>query len=326
MSSSWVNGHPDEGLLHEWLDAQLSADNASEIEAHVAGCEECGALVAEARGLIAASHRILSALDDVPANVIPFAPQSVGTTDGLVEIATARKAQEARRLAQQRSHTSSRWRGIGKVAALLLIVLVPGVMMLRGDDVAAPIALTQRQSADSNLGAPSPAAEAPASMPATSPAAATAPAFAEPSAKTAAKAMADVLPRAETRGAGTGPATDAAKTSAAGQSGSARERQQDALAEADRAPAAPPTTTLPAASVQAVAPITASAAAAAVQVAQLQSSVAGGRGGVRGGGGGRGATQTLANTPVPPPASSVGGGFAAKASPARTDSVIIARD
>jgi hypothetical protein len=41
------------------------------IASHIAQCEQCGAAVAEARGLIAASSRILSALDDVPANAIP---------------------------------------------------------------------------------------------------------------------------------------------------------------------------------------------------------------------------------------------------------------
>ncbi|MEP6835146.1 MAG: zf-HC2 domain-containing protein [Gemmatimonas sp.] len=65
------NGHPDEGLLHEWLDDQLSPTNAADMQLHIASCAACGARVAEARGLMAASHRILSKLDDVPAGVIP---------------------------------------------------------------------------------------------------------------------------------------------------------------------------------------------------------------------------------------------------------------
>lgn len=63
--------HPEEGLIHAWLDGELSADDAAALEAHFAECRECGASVAEARGLIAASSRIVSALDIVPGDVIP---------------------------------------------------------------------------------------------------------------------------------------------------------------------------------------------------------------------------------------------------------------
>ena len=63
--------HPDEGLIHTWLDGELSADEAVSLEAHIAECAECSAKVAEARGLAAASSRIVSALDMVPSGVIP---------------------------------------------------------------------------------------------------------------------------------------------------------------------------------------------------------------------------------------------------------------
>jgi anti-sigma factor RsiW len=63
--------HPDEGTIHAWLDGELPEDQANEIVAHAEGCPECSAMVAEARGLIAASTRILTALDNVPAGVIP---------------------------------------------------------------------------------------------------------------------------------------------------------------------------------------------------------------------------------------------------------------
>jgi len=65
--------HPDEGTIHAWLDGALSAEEAAAIESHVAECGECSAMVAEARGLIAASSRIVSALDIVPGGVIPAA-------------------------------------------------------------------------------------------------------------------------------------------------------------------------------------------------------------------------------------------------------------
>jgi hypothetical protein len=65
--------HPDEGMIHTWLDGELSQEDASALEAHVAGCEECKAAVAEARGFIAASSRIVGTLDNVPSGVIPVA-------------------------------------------------------------------------------------------------------------------------------------------------------------------------------------------------------------------------------------------------------------
>jgi hypothetical protein len=63
--------HLDEGTIHAWLDGALSAEAEQKAEAHAARCTECAVAVADARGLIAASTRILTALDDVPAGVIP---------------------------------------------------------------------------------------------------------------------------------------------------------------------------------------------------------------------------------------------------------------
>lgn len=65
--------HIDEGTIHAWLDGALPADEGGRIEEHVTSCAACAAAVAEARGLIAASSRILAALDDVPGGVIPVA-------------------------------------------------------------------------------------------------------------------------------------------------------------------------------------------------------------------------------------------------------------
>src|SRR2546423_14254437 len=65
--------HLDEGTIHSWLDGAVSADEAARAEAHVRECAQCQAAVAEARGFIAASSRILTALDNVPRGVIPAA-------------------------------------------------------------------------------------------------------------------------------------------------------------------------------------------------------------------------------------------------------------
>ena len=65
--------HLDEGTIHSWLDGALDSDEAARVEAHVKECPECAAAVAEARGFIAASSRILTALDNEPRGVIPAA-------------------------------------------------------------------------------------------------------------------------------------------------------------------------------------------------------------------------------------------------------------
>ncbi|HJP85315.1 MAG TPA: zf-HC2 domain-containing protein [Gemmatimonadaceae bacterium] len=63
--------HLDEGIIHAWLDGALTPDEATRVEAHVNECPQCQVAVAEARGFIAASSRILTALDDAPRGVIP---------------------------------------------------------------------------------------------------------------------------------------------------------------------------------------------------------------------------------------------------------------
>lgn len=68
--------HLDEGTIHAWLDGALVGDEAAAVARHVDECRECAAMVAEARGMIAATGRIVSALDDVPAGVIPMPRQA----------------------------------------------------------------------------------------------------------------------------------------------------------------------------------------------------------------------------------------------------------
>jgi hypothetical protein len=69
-----AGAHLDEGDAHAFIDGALGDEAAARVIAHVAACERCAALLAEARGLTAASTRILGALDDVPGQVVPSAP------------------------------------------------------------------------------------------------------------------------------------------------------------------------------------------------------------------------------------------------------------
>jgi hypothetical protein len=64
--------HPDEGLIHAWLDGALDAAETARVEALVASDPAWSAAAAEARGLIAATARIVGALDRVPSAVIPM--------------------------------------------------------------------------------------------------------------------------------------------------------------------------------------------------------------------------------------------------------------
>lgn len=63
--------HLDEGTIHAWLDGALAPLEAEQVAKHAGECVVCAAAVAEARGIIAGSARIVSALDDVPGGVIP---------------------------------------------------------------------------------------------------------------------------------------------------------------------------------------------------------------------------------------------------------------
>ncbi len=102
--------HLDEGTIHAWLDGELPPDESTRISMHLEACTECSAGVAEARGLIAASSRILSALDAVPGGVIPGIRRD---TDRLAEI--------RRRAAMPRS--GGLWRHRQFLAAASLVLM-----------------------------------------------------------------------------------------------------------------------------------------------------------------------------------------------------------
>ena len=71
--------HLDEGTMHAWLDGELPPAERQAAEAHVASCDECKAAVAEVRGFMAASSRILTALDAVPGGVLPASSTAAKT-------------------------------------------------------------------------------------------------------------------------------------------------------------------------------------------------------------------------------------------------------
>ena len=66
MTATGSDGHPDEGLIHAWLDGALGDDESQRIANHVGACAECSEVVAEARGLIAGASRVVAMLDETP--------------------------------------------------------------------------------------------------------------------------------------------------------------------------------------------------------------------------------------------------------------------
>lgn len=68
----------DEGLIHAWLDGQLSPDEAARVARLVETEPAWSAAAAEARGLIAGASRVLGALDNVPRASAPATTVSPG--------------------------------------------------------------------------------------------------------------------------------------------------------------------------------------------------------------------------------------------------------
>lgn len=143
--------HPDEGTIHAWLDDALPVQESAVIAAHVAACADCAASVAEARGFIAASSRIVSALDHVPRGVLP--PREV--------MAAASAPPSLVRASDSRADVRAWWARPQLAAAALLVVVAGTVYSVRDRD--ASVRDTTYESTDSALSGPALAPSAAAS-------------------------------------------------------------------------------------------------------------------------------------------------------------------
>ncbi len=166
--------HPDEGTIHAWLDGELSSAEADALRTHVANCAECRVAVAEARGLVAASARILRSLDDGPggvhANPSSRAPAASGSAsagrqgsaagvagqaplervaggDGIRSIGDARTVRPAG--ANVTTRAGRRWR-FSAIAAVGLLAVGTTVVLQRNGPLAP---LTVESTADQVAGA-----------------------------------------------------------------------------------------------------------------------------------------------------------------------------
>lgn len=134
--------HLDEGTIHAWLDGALGPNEARAAEAHVQTCSACAQSVAEARGLVAASSRILAALDDVPT--------------------VQESAREPLHISAARRRSGWWWRraGIPYAAAATVLLAVGTTLVLR--NVSPDAAMDRAASPGTQMAAP---AEADASRP-----------------------------------------------------------------------------------------------------------------------------------------------------------------
>ena len=145
--------HLDEGTIHAWLDGALPPDESAKVESLAAACAECAALVAEARGLVAASSRILSSLDAVPGGVIP------GIDAGADQLAALRA---------RRRETSRRWWNDRRIVAAASLVFVAGAASLVWRSTSTEVTSAVEQLADAaqpTADSAAPVAAAPASPP-----------------------------------------------------------------------------------------------------------------------------------------------------------------
>jgi hypothetical protein len=121
-------GHPDEGLIHAWLDEALDAAESERLSAHVRECPACQERVAEARGLIAGASRIVAALDEVPAGSRPGWAQNA-VSDATV-VGGARVVDDAKALPER-----SLWRWLrvtpGRAALAATILVALGITLTR---------------------------------------------------------------------------------------------------------------------------------------------------------------------------------------------------
>ncbi len=141
---------PDEGLIHQWLDGECTPEEAARLEQLVASDPAWAAAVAEARGLIAASSRIVKSLDAVP-HAMPAGSKAAPTIAPKVA------------LDAPRSFTVQPWM---RLAAGL--VLVAGTAYVLRDPFQQPFTPVAEVDSQNSVPAATPVVAAPASPASTS--------------------------------------------------------------------------------------------------------------------------------------------------------------
>jgi hypothetical protein len=202
--------HLDEGIIHTWLDGELSEHEASALEAHARSCEVCSELISEARGLTAASSRILRSLDEVPGNVVPLGVESLRRPSAVAGAEPGAPATGAQHRARRAWFRRPQF-----AAAAALVIVAAGTWRVTRDQSNATIA---------DFAAPVVASEAPAATILDSSALSTATAAADQIAGSARNQVGQVAGAAKASGPVTSPAPSAKKAEG-GATGRAVERE-----------------------------------------------------------------------------------------------------
>ena len=165
-----ADGHVSEDTVHAWLDRQLGESDAGAVETHVALCAECAKLVAEARGLKAATTRIVGSLDTVAGGIVPR-EDVARTASHIVALANAaEKSARANAIVTKKKF----WQNpVVLRAAAAIVVMVGGTTLVMRKY--SSTSMTSVAAMDSSVGA---AAESntPVSIPSTASATSAAPA------------------------------------------------------------------------------------------------------------------------------------------------------
>ncbi|MEP6834364.1 MAG: carboxypeptidase-like regulatory domain-containing protein [Gemmatimonas sp.] len=149
--AEWLSGgHVVEDSVYAWLDGALDATDSAALEVHVRACRECAAAVAEARGFIAASMRIMNAADLSPRNtqrnvapgedvsraaqrIIALADKDVATPARTAASLSTDRIANARKNASSGTGRSRRWyeHTFVRVAAAALLMVAGSYAVTR---------------------------------------------------------------------------------------------------------------------------------------------------------------------------------------------------
>ncbi|MEP6766230.1 MAG: carboxypeptidase-like regulatory domain-containing protein [Gemmatimonadaceae bacterium] len=131
-----AGGHVSEDTVHAWLDRQLTESDASAVQLHASSCAECADLVAEARGLKAATTRIVGSLDVVAGGIVPR-EDVARTASHIVALANAAEKSEHAKIVVAKKF----WRNpVVLRAAAAIVVMVGGTTLVMRNYAPTPLA------------------------------------------------------------------------------------------------------------------------------------------------------------------------------------------
>ncbi|MEP6778729.1 MAG: carboxypeptidase-like regulatory domain-containing protein [Gemmatimonadaceae bacterium] len=225
-----VDGHVNEDTVHAWLDRQLAEGDSSAVELHVATCAECAELVAEARGLKAATTRIVASLDVVAGGIVPR-EDVARTASHIVALANAAEKSERARVAVAKKKF---WQNpVVLRAAAAVVVMVGGTTLVMREY--SPTSMTSVSAMDSSVAAPVASAPFAPNTPASNPSTASATSGTAAELNKASAVVADAPARQAPRPVAAVDSTDAPRVAFKRPAEVEKNLKEEALAKSARA-------------------------------------------------------------------------------------------